>query len=51
MLVKLQAVVVVVVVVVILVSEEIKFETGTTSTILSYLYPFGNVNNKLFRYY
>ena len=47
MLVKLQAVVVVV----ILVSEETKFEVDTTSTILSYLYHFGNVNKELFRYY
>ena len=32
------------------VSEETKFEVDTTSIILSYLYHFGNVNKKLFRY-
>ena len=47
LLAKLQAVVVAVV----LVSEENKLEVGTTSIILSYLYCFGNGNNKLFRYY
>ena len=53
MLVKLQAVVVVVIIVVVvaLVSEETKFEVDTTSTILTYLYYFENVNKELFRYY
>ena len=32
------------------VSEETKFEVNTTSTILSYLCHFGNVNKELFRY-
>ena len=46
MLVKLQAVVIAV-----LVSQKAKFEVGTTSVILSYLYHFGNVTKELFRYY
>ena len=36
-------------VVVFSVSEESKFDVDTTSTILSYLYHFWNVNTELFR--